>query len=187
MFVQRNNQKVKQMSSIEFDQRVTGIRTNLFYFALRLTKNNDDAHDLVQEALLKALTYKDKFNEGTNFKAWVHTILKNLFINDHRRSVRGRTVMDNLENEKSQWFDRTSPNSPLSAITLKNIHAEVNALEDDYKVPFELHYEGFKYHEIAEELNIPIGTVKTRIFVARKKLRTILSEYQDSFGFKSKA
>ena len=174
MFVQQNNTKPKQMSSIEFNQRVTGIRTNLFYFALSLTRNNDDAHDLVQEALLKALTYKDKFNEGTNFKAWVHTILKNLFINDHRRSVRGRRVMDNLENEKSQWFEHTAPNSPMSEITVKNIKAEIDALEDDYKVPFNLHFNGFKYHEIAEELEIPIGTVKSRIFHARKRLAAAL-------------
>lgn len=162
------------MSSIEFNQRVTGIRTSLFYFALSLTRNNDDAHDLVQEALLKALTYRDKFNEGTNFKAWVYTIMKNIFINDHRRTVRGRAVMENVEHEKSQWFNRTSPHSPESVITVKNINSEIEALEYDYRVPFQLHFEGFKYHEIADRLGIPIGTVKSRIFHARQKLSTAL-------------
>lgn len=163
------------MSSIEFDQRVTSLQTSLFYFAMNLTRSNDDAHDLVQEALLKALTYKDKFNEGTNFKAWVFTIMKNIFINEHRRAARGRVVSENVEHEKSQWFARTSPNDPLSEMTVKNIKMEIDSLDDEYKVPFELHYEGFKYHEIAERCDIPIGTVKSRIFQARKKLGTALA------------
>ena len=167
------------MSSIEFNQRVTGIQTNLFYFALRLTRNNDDAHDLVQEALLKALTYRNKFNEGTNFKAWVFTIMKNTFVNDHRRAVRGRAVMDNVEHEKSQWFNRTSPYSPESEITVKNIHNEIDTLEDDYKIPFMMHFEGFKYQEISERLSIPIGTVKSRIFHARKRLSTALESLRN--------
>lgn len=160
------------MSSLEFNQRVVGVQTSMFYFALHLTRSDQDAHDLVQEALLKALTYKDKFKEGTNFKAWVQTIMKNIFINDHRRALRGRAVLDNVEHEKNQW--RSAQYGPESEITVRNIHNHIDALEEEYRVPFQMHLEGYRYHEIADRVNIPIGTVKSRIFHARKVLTAAL-------------
>lgn len=166
------------MTAIEFNNQVLGFSKPLKYFALNLTMNDEDAQDLLQETMLKALTYRDKFVEKTNLKAWLYTIMKNTFINNYRRAVKTNTIIDQT---KELYYINIPQNSgfasPESSFAFKEMSTVVNDLEDEYRVPFTMFLEGFKYKEIAEHLNLPIGTVKSRIFIARQKLMTILKDY----------
>ncbi len=166
------------MATIEFDQEILEYQNPLKYFALKLTADNEDAEDLLQETFLKALRYKDKFREKTNLKAWLYTIMKNTFINNYRRKVRQRTIMDNTDDHF--FVNSTKQQSPImpdSVYRHQEILKTVNALNDECRIPFQLHFEGYKYKEIAEQLDMPIGTVKSRIFLARKKLTEELKDF----------
>lgn len=166
------------MTTVEFNTELLSYQNPLKYFALKLTADNEDAEDLLQETFLKALKYKDKFQEKTNLKAWLYTIMKNTFINNYRRKVRKRTIMDNTDDD---YFvnssKKVSPISPESVYNHKEIRKTVANLNDECKIPFQMHFDGFKYKEIADHLNMPIGTVKSRIFLARKKLTDALKDY----------
>ena len=166
------------MTAIEFNQQILSFQNPLKYFALKLTSDNEDAEDLLQETLLKALKYKDRFQEQTNLKAWLYTIMKNTFINNYRRAVRKRTIMDNTDDD---YFVNSSkkiaPISPESVCNHKEIIKTIEKLNDECRVPFQMHFDGYKYKEIADELGMPIGTVKSRIFLARKKLTDSLKEF----------
>ena len=164
------------MSTLEFQQQLIGLRQQLYYFALSLTKDRDDASDLLQESMIRALTYRDKFRDNTNFKAWLYTIMKNTFINDHRRGKRTKALMDSVDREHDQVRLVQMPNSPDGRVKMAEIQACLNQLDPAFRVPFNMHHEGFKYHEIAEHLNIPIGTVKSRIFQARQRLMEMLTD-----------
>jgi RNA polymerase sigma factor (sigma-70 family) len=167
------------MTTMEFSRQLINMKPNMERFAYRLTYNKDDAMDLMQDTYLKALTSKDKFAEFTNLRAWVYTIMKNTFINNYRKSVRENTAFDNsaslylLNNFVESHLER-----PDSAIAYKEVRKEVDALDDDLKKPLMMFTEGFKYREIADELNLKIGTVKNRIFLARRKLMESLRDYQ---------
>lgn len=166
------------MTAIEFNHEILSYQNPLKYFALKLTSDNEDAEDLLQETFLKALKYKDKFQERTNLKAWLYTIMKNTFINNYRRKVRKRTIMDNTDDD--YFVNSTKQKSPIepdSEFNHKEIMKTVEALNDECRIPFQLHFQGFKYKEIADELEMPIGTVKSRIFLARKKLADALKDY----------
>lgn len=168
------------MTTIEFNHQITGLRKNLEFFALSLTNNSDDAQDLLQETYLKALTYRDKYTPDTNLKAWMFTIMKNTFINTYRRKVKSNTILD--VSEDLYYLNNSSDHeevSPVSALHTKEIEKGISELEDDYRLPFVMHTRGFKYKEIAEELELSIGTVKSRIFFTRKKLMKKLSDYQN--------
>ena len=134
--------------------------------------------------MLKAYRYKDKFQEGTNLRGWLYTILKNSFINNYRRDAKRNTFLDSTEN--TYFLDlpshRTENEAELKFIR-RDLDNAVESLPVELKVTFKLNAEGFKYHEIAEELQIPIGTVKTRIFEARRILRNKLKDYGIAFGF----
>jgi len=166
------------MTAIDFNQQLLSFQNQLKYFALKLTADNEDAKDLLQETMLKALKYKDKFQEKTNLKAWLYTIMKNTFINNYRRSVRKRTIMDNTDDD---YFVNSSkkvaPVSPDSVYNYKEIKRTINELNEECRLPFQMHYDGYKYKEIADQLEMPIGTVKSRIFLARKKLSDALKDY----------
>jgi RNA polymerase sigma-70 factor (ECF subfamily) len=148
-------------------------------FALSLTYDKEEAKDLLQDTFLKALTYKDKFVEYTNLKAWVFTIMKNIFINNYRKSVRINTIVDST---KDLFFLNNTKESrhfmPDSEYAYNEINKAINDLESEFKVPFTMHNEGYKYQEIADNLNLKIGTVKSRIFFTRKKLIETLADYQ---------
>lgn len=171
---------------ISFEEMLKQESKALRTLAIQLTKNSDDAKDLVQETFLKALKYKDKFNEGSNLRAWLFTILKNSFINQYRRMSKRKTFIDTTDN--TYFLDlpshRTENIAELKFIR-KDLEKQISQLPKDLKVTFMLNAEGFKYHEIAEELNIPIGTVKTRIFVARRILRQKLHVYGEDFALKT--
>lgn len=164
------------MSALEFQQQLLGLRQQLYYFALSLTKDRDDALDLLQESLIRALTYRDKFRDNTNFKAWLYTIMKNTFINDHRRAKRTKALMDNVDRERDEVRRVQMPNNPDGRVRMAEIQRSLDRLDPAFRTPFNMHHEGFKYHEIAEHLSIPIGTVKSRIFQARQRLMEMLTD-----------
>lgn len=165
------------MASIEFAS-IDKISKSLRPFALRLTKDAEDANDLLQETMLKAFTNRDKFTEGTNLKAWLYTIMKNTFITNYQRLVRRNTFIDTTENlHFINSSDNTTDNLAYSEFALDDIDLAIKKLDESYKTPFLMHYRGFKYHEIADKLKIPIGTVKNRIHIARKELKDLLKQY----------
>ncbi len=159
------------MTAIEFNHKLTSLHDNLHYFAMPLTSNTDEAKDLVQDTYLKALTNRDKFEDNTNLKAWTFTIMKNTFINNYRRNIRTSAIIDTTEDLYFLNLPKESGiPSPESQISQKDIRKTVNRLDDEQRIPFEMHTQGYKYKEIAESLQISIGTVKSRIFFGRKKL-----------------
>lgn len=166
------------MTIIEFNNQLISMEDSLERFALSLTSNREEAKDLLQETYVKALIYKDKFEEYTNLRAWTYTIMKNTFINNYRKSKRENTAVDNtkdlyyLNNQKESQLMQ-----PESEFSFKELNKAVNTLNDDFRIPFLMHTEGYKYKEIAKELNLKIGTVKSRIFFTRKKLMDILEDY----------
>jgi len=168
------------MTQIQFNNALLGLSDKLHYYALSLTSDSERANDLLQETFLKALTYRDKFTQNTNFKAWIYTIMKNTFINDYRRNVKTKNTFDGSNNDFHLMFskDKVYP-APDSFYSSKEINKSIDALEDEYKVPFTMFLEGFKYKEIAESLNLSIGTVKSRIFFSRKKLMEKLRDYKN--------
>jgi RNA polymerase sigma-70 factor (ECF subfamily) len=165
------------MSTIEFNQALTELENNLRSFALGFTRNLEDAKDLTQETMLKAITYRKHYTPHTNFKAWVFTIMRNIFINQYRRKSKSKTIFDN---SKELYLITNSPGNtenPVSQISRKDIESAIDGLSGEFKDPFNMHFKGFKYKEIADKLEIPIGTVKSRIFIARKKLINLLPDY----------
>jgi len=166
------------MTQIQFQNSLTGLQSKLYYFALSLTSDSDRAQDLVQETYLKALVYRDKFSADTNLMAWVYTIMKNTFINDYRRNVKSKTTLESSSNKLQISFSKNDyyP-APDSIHAEKEIYKKIGMLEDDFREPFQLFLSGFKYKEIADKLELPLGTVKSRIFFTRKKLGRWLNEY----------
>lgn len=166
------------MTAIEFNYKLTSMQSYLLYFAKKLTMNEEDANDLVQETNYKALLFRDKYVHHTNFKAWLFTIMKNIFINNYRRSKKAKTFIDTTDNLHyiHQRID-SFPVSPDSELQEKEIRKVVDALDYEQRIPFEMHTQGYKYKEIADELDISIGTVKSRIFFGRKKLMERLEGY----------
>jgi len=167
------------MTSTEFQNKLIGLQENLLYFANTLTNNIEEAKDLVQDTMVKALSNMEKFNPGTNLKAWTYTIMKNTFINNYRRAQKANTIVDTTEdlyylnNSKKSSFE-----TPDSSFTVNEIMKGIEQLEEDHRKPFEMHTAGYKYKEIAEQLDLSIGTVKSRIFFTRKKLMERLSDFQ---------
>ena len=164
------------MSSLEFQHQLLGFRQQLYYFALGLTKDRDSALDLLQDSMMRALTYREKFQDNTNFKAWLYTIMKNTFINGHRRNKRGRAIMDTMEHVREEAGRAQVPNSTDGLVRMAELQRSLERLDPAFRTPFTMHHEGFKYQEIAEHLSIPVGTVKSRIFQARQRLMTMLTD-----------
>lgn len=147
-------------------------------FAVNLTKNNETANDLYQETLYKALANKEKYNSGTNIKAWLFTIMRNIFINDYRRNTKRRTVFDNTPEDYLINLRQVSvSNSAESTLRQKEIETAIENLPETFKVPFKLYFEGYKYQEISEYLAEPLGTIKSRIHFARKLLKEQINRY----------
>lgn len=163
----------------EFNIKLGTLTSLLHSFAYNLTKNVEDAKDLYQETTFRALSNRDKFQPDTNFKAWMFTIMKNIFINNYRKKVKANTILDTTDN---QFYlnsgSHATGNAAEGGILMKELNAMIAGLDDSIRIPFLMHYEGFKYQEIADELALPLGTVKSRIFFARKELKDkILSNY----------
>jgi RNA polymerase sigma-70 factor (ECF subfamily) len=166
------------MSAAEFNELLLSNADPLRPFAVSLTHDQEIAKDLFQEALYKALANQDKYSTGTNIRAWLFTIMRNIFINDYRRKVKQKTIFDN--GVKGALIDSGKiiiSNGGDNSLQLKEIHIAICQLPQIFKIPFLLYFEGYKYHEISESLNEPLGTIKSRIHFARKFLKEQLSPY----------
>lgn len=167
------------MTALEFDSKIQGLSRFLRPFALKLTRDAEDADDLMQETMLKAITNREKFSEGTNLKAWLYTIMKNTFITQYHRMVRRNTFIDTTDNlHYINSPSSVTDNKSSSTFALEDINEAIEKLKAEYRDPFLMHFRGFKYHEIAVQLGIPIGTVKNRIHIARKHLKSDLETYR---------
>lgn len=162
-----------------FKKRLLGLQGNLLSFAYQLTTNREEAQDLLQDTTLKALDNEDKYVDNVNFKGWIFTIMRNIFINNYRQTVRKATVIDQTKElyhlNVSQDSGIDTPDGPFA---IKEISEAINSFSDDYRIPFSMHVAGYKYQEIAEKMQLPLGTVKSRIFFARQRLQGMLKDYQ---------
>lgn len=165
-------------SNFIFRKNLVGVQDELLRFAFKLTANREEANDLLQETSLKALDNEDKYMPDTNFKGWIYTIMRNIFINNYRKIIREQTYVDTTDNlyhlnlPQDSGFDSTE-----SAHDLKEMRRIVNALPQDYRRPFSMYVAGFKYREIADKMELPLGTVKSRIFFTRQKLQQELRDF----------
>ncbi|MDE6629102.1 MAG: RNA polymerase sigma factor [Muribaculaceae bacterium] len=167
------------MSSKNFESKLLALQSNLLNFAYLLTSNRDDAYDLLQDTTLKALDNEDKYVDNVNFKGWVFTIMRNIFINNYRKVVRSATVIDQTEDLYHLNLPQESGiDTPEGSVAVGEITAVINSFADEYRIPFSMHVQGYKYNEIAEKMNLPLGTIKSRIFFARQRLQGILKDYR---------
>lgn len=170
---------MKETTKQTLENNLVQLQGNMLNFALKLTSDMEDAQDLTQETTLKALNNIDKYYDNVNFKGWVFTIMHNLFVNNYRRAVRNQTIIDQTENlyhlnlPQDSGFD-----TPEGSFAYSEITKVLNSFSDEYRVPFSMHVSGYKYEEIADQLSLPLGTVKSRIFFARKRLQEILKDYR---------
>ena len=171
------------MENITLNNEICNYRSCLESFALKFTNDVEDANDLVQDTLIKAIRYHDLYNEGTNLRAWLYTIMKNTFINEYRKKTYRRGIVDTSEELSSAQLRLSAHNNQgEDKFMLEDINKALRNLDQQYSIPFLRYFEGYKYHEIAEELNIPLGTVKTRIHVARQELKAQLKMYGEQFN-----
>ena len=166
------------MSTAEFSLLLTENADFLKPFAINLTKDHETAKDLFQETLYRALSNKDKYNVGTNIKAWLYTIMRNIFINDYRKKAKQSVVLDNSPNDFLIDQTRTKVlNDGVTNLNLREVKQLIYDLPELFRTPFNLYFEWYKYNEIAEELNEPLGTIKSRIHFARKILKQKIQRY----------
>lgn len=165
--------------SQNFQTKLLDLQSNLLNFAYLLTSNRDDAYDLLQDTTLKALDNEDKYAEGTNFKGWVFTIMRNIFINNYRKAARAATVVDTTDDLYHLNLSQDSGiATPEGAFGAREITDAINSFPDKYRRPFSMHVAGYKYDEIAESMGLPVGTVKSRIFYARQQLQIRFADYR---------
>lgn len=154
------------MSTQEFNSLVLSSANGLKPFAITLTRDNELAKDLCQETLCKAFAYKENYEPGTNIKAWLFTIMRNVFINEYRRNKRKKFVMETITQQFAPYRFSSETNLRLMEIT-----SVVHELPANFKKACLLYLQGYRYHEIAYVLNEPIGTIKSRIHFAKKALQ----------------
>ena len=166
-------------ATANFQTRLMDLQANMYNFALMLTSNRDDANDLLQDTTLKALDNQEKYAENTNFKGWVFTIMRNIFINNYRRATRNATVVDQTEDLYHLNLSQDSGiDSPEESYTTAEIHEAIDSFDDKFRVPFSMYIAGYKYNEIAEKMGLPLGTVKSRIFTTRQELQKRFADYR---------
>src|SRR6476660_4395342 len=166
------------MAAIEFNQILLNNAEFLRPFATTLTHDADAAKDLFQETMYRALANKEKYNVGTNIKAWLYTIMRNIFINNYRRRIKQKTVLDSTPNEYLiNLKQAVTTNTAESELRLKDIQEQIHKLPEIFRIPFLLYFDGYKYHEIAGMLKEPLGTIKSRIHFARKLLKAQVNRY----------
>jgi RNA polymerase sigma-70 factor (ECF subfamily) len=166
------------MSASEFNQILLSNAEYLRPFAITLTRDSETAKDLMQETLYRAMANHEKYNAGTNLKAWLYTIMRNIFINNYRRISKQKTIFDNSPNEYLiNQSSYTTVNEAELNLSMKDIQAAIYHLPQIFRNPFMLYFEGYKYHEIADILSEPLGTIKSRIHFARKLLKQQLERF----------
>ena len=166
------------MSTAEFSLLLTENAEFLRPFAINLTKDHESAKDLYQETLYRAISNKDKYNVGTNIKAWLYTIMRNIFINDYRKRSKQSIVFDSTPND--YIIDQTHTkvlNQGVTNLNMREVNQMIFDLPELFRIPFNLYFEGYKYNEIAEALDEPLGTIKSRIHFARKILKQKIERY----------
>lgn len=164
------------MTTIEFCSQLLSLEHSLLKFAYRLNLKRADAKDLVQETFLRALSRRDKYVDSEKIKAWTFTIMKNTFVDNYRRSFRQNISRD--QTNDSIFINQTEPtgyDDPVSTYSALEITQNIEQLNEKLRVPFKMYVNGYKYIEIADELNLKIGTVKNRIFLSRKQLMSQLN------------
>ena len=168
------------MTSVEFGNMVVNQGTFLKRLAMNLTKDVEEANDLIQDTYYKAISNRDKYQPGTNIKGWLYTIMRNTFINKYRKKKSRNTFVDTTENNYFLNQKEASKETRTDYLAdYKSILGQIDSVDKNYVDTFMMHYEGYKYEEISEILGIPLGTVKSRIFLARKKLMEKLQEYRN--------
>lgn len=167
------------MGAATFTQNLVNVQGELLHFAYKLTSDHEEANDLLQETSLKALHNEDKYTAETNFKGWIYTIMRNIFINNYRKAVRDQTCVDQTD---SLYYLNQGIDIEIDPVEgsydLKEMHRIVNDLPKDYRIPFSMYVSGFKYREIADKLGVPLGTVKSRIYFTRQKLQEDLKDFR---------
>ncbi|GJM30992.1 MAG: RNA polymerase sigma factor RpoE [Cyclobacteriaceae bacterium] len=188
------NTDIKKQHDRIFEEEFLPQIDALYTFAYHLTYNEDDANDLVQETYLKAYRFIDSYHEGTNAKAWLFRILKNAFINQYRKKSKQPTKVDYEEiinyhdEEDSQYSSYLDLREEMfQGMMGDEVTTAINALPVDFRVVILLcDIEGFTYEEIAKIIDIPIGTVRSRLHRARNMLKEKLKTYAQSLGYKDK-
>lgn len=166
------------MSTLEFNTLLSTNARCLRGFAYNFTRNVEDAEDLLQDTMLKALRYKENFQEGTNFKGWLFTIMRNIFINNYKRKKLQNTITDPTNNQYYLNYGKVSEDTVNSRVNEKDINRVISNLTYEFRTPFQMFVDGYHYDEIADAMGIPMGTVKSRIFHARKRLMSDLSDFR---------
>lgn len=175
---QLSNKHLLMSNTNYIETRLMSLQSNMLNFAYSLTNNRDDAYDLVQDTVLKVLGNQEKYTENTNFKGWVFTIMRNIFINNYRRAVRSATIIDQTENLHHLNLSQDSGfDTPEGSYTVNEITEAISEFPEKYRQPFSMHVAGYKYEEIAEEMGLPLGTIKSRIFAARQTLQKRFADY----------
>jgi len=168
------------MKDNQFNLMIKSHRTMLDNFAMKFTGDLDDAQDLIQDTMVKALRFFETFDEGTNLRGWLYTIMRNTFINDYKKTTRKQSIITQEEDiTYAHLLSSAAINKAESTFALRDINLALDKLPESLSVPFIRYVEGYKYHEIADKLGIPLGTVKTHIREARKRLCRQLSMYRD--------
>lgn len=168
------------MTALEYTSLIQSVALSLKPAAMHLTRDSDDAKDLVQETLLKALSNREKFKPDTNIKAWLYTIMRNTFINNYNKITKRISSVDTSEYLQCLNMNQNfiAQNKGTASFVMRDINKAITRLSEEHRKPFMMYYVGYKYQEIAEELSLPIGTVKNRIHIARKELKQMLEVYR---------
>lgn len=165
------------MNATQFQKKLVSLQDNMMNFALSLTADRERAEDLLQDTTLKVLDNQSKFVDNVNFKGWVLTIMRNLFINNYHKIVRTQTLIDsNVDPYNVKSYNDSGLASPEGDYQIQEINKAIEGLKDELKIPFSMYVSGYKYNEISERLKLPLGTVKSRIFFARKELQKQLAD-----------
>ena len=162
--------------SLEFNQLVIRNTDFLKLFAAKLTSDAEAAKDLLQETFFKAFANKEKYRFGSNIKAWLYTIMRNIFINDYRKNVKHEVIVVQTKND---FIDHQLSliEDAESRLKFKEVQAAIYKLPVIFRNPFLLYLDGYKYYEIARLLKEPLGTIKSRIHFARKLLKSGVNRY----------
>ena len=162
----------------DITNKINSVYNGLNKYALCLTSDREEANDLTQDTIIKVLTNKEKYIDGTNFEGWCYTIMRNSFINNYRANIRHNTIIDKTDNTYLLEANQKGYDMTDSIISHKELMEGVDSLNENLRKPFVMYITGYQYNEIAEKLNLPIGTIKSRIHSARLKLQNMFSDFR---------
>jgi len=165
------------MNQLQFTTAISKFSPKLLLHAIKFTKDEDEAKDLLQETLIKGVKSLNTFTEESNLKGWLYTIMKNTYINQFLKQDRRNAIFKSNE-EIITKGTQIAINDGERNFVMKDIHQALSSINESYRIPFLRYFEGYKYHEIAEELDLPVGTIKTHIHQARIGLKKYLKQYR---------